>query len=384
MRILVSVNIFFVHFVVQLIDTCANIDQFEMQRIGSESLGYVRKMPQRCNEGSRGRYAAPPPVKFNMPARNEQASHVRGAEATKTVEVPNKHAIVEEPPSSGEAHLSESVTKEVSATKGRVDQISMKVSVLDSAVRATERSVIALREDLSSVSKNAGGQTSERVDALGKQMKTLEQSFCDFSTLNDRKHAHVVEEVACLRNAAIESTKCSTGTVTSETSKEIETLTTKVKEVQQQIEGLEAARSDERSQTTQLLLDWLQDNALPDLKRSIMDRKLCSEIAQGAAQLTYDKLREHVDTEMQQRDATLCAAIHRYSFPLEATVLRATNGHNVSQRVSLRHPVSQIEGTYYMQLLKRGANGAVLCELFPVMDSNGPLVAFVNEPGLQA
>ena len=355
-----------------------------MQRVGSESLGYVRKMPQRCNEGSRGRYAAPPQVKLNMPTRNEQTSPVLSVEAAKIAEVPEKHVIVEEPSTNGDARLSENVAKEVSATKGRVDQISMKLSVLDSALKATERSVIALREDLSSISKNAGGQTAERVDALGKQIKTIEQSFCDFSTLNDRKHANVVEEVACLRSAAIESAECSTSSVAPETSKEIEMLKANVKELKEQISGLEATQSDERREITQSLLDWLQDTALPDLKRSSMDRKVCSEVAQGAAQLTYDKLKEHVDAEMRQRDSAACEVIHRYSYPLEATVLRATNGHDVSQRIFLRHPVRQIEGTSYMQLLQRGINGAVASELFPVMDANGPLVAFVDEPGVQA
>ena len=77
-----------------------------MQRVGSESLGYVRKMPQRCNEGSRGRYAAPPQVKLNMPTRNEQTSPVLSVEAAKIAEVPEKHVIVEEPSTNGDARLS--------------------------------------------------------------------------------------------------------------------------------------------------------------------------------------------------------------------------------------------------------------------------------------
>jgi len=335
-------------------------------------------MPHRCNEGSRGRYAAPVPVKVNTPSRSGPPVPDAEAAAVKGVQASDKPAPAEESPATEEAVLSDVFTKEVAATKSRVDQISMKMSVLDNAMKATERSVFALRDDLSSVSKNAGGHTAERVEALFKQVKTLEQSFCDFSSSSDRKHVEVAEEVSCLRDAARDASTCSPEAGAEDRCAEISMLADEIKDLRQQIAALDSARSEERAHTTQLLLDWLQDTALPDLKRSVLDRNVCSELAQASSQLTYQKLREHMDTEMEQRDGALCQAIHQYSYPLEATVLRESNNHKIHDTVLLRHPISQINENSYMHLVKRGGNGAVRSELFLVMDKNGPCVAFVD------
>ena len=361
-----------------------------MQR-QSVDLGYLRKnIPYRVNEGSRGRYAAPPPPTKSLPVQNTETVPEKNVELAAPVNAapvnaaPVNAAPVNAAPVNSEQSLRMSDTvKELAGATNRIDQISMKVSVLDGAVKAIERSMIALREEQSSIAKTAGGQTSERVDALAKQIKVLEESFTEFSSRLERQNKDTNDEVSRLRSTAIGNTPShmpvDQETVLKSMSEDLEKCKMECKNLmEKKTQAIDMTQAEIHREVSQTVIDWLQDTAIPDLKRNTLERSAQNDIVQNASDMTYERLRECLEAESKKMHSEVYEAIHRYSFPIAATVLRETNGFQATETVTLRHPVHEVDSTSYMQLVRRGANGSVSSELFPVIDAQGPYVAFAD------
>ena len=357
------------------------------------SLGYVRRqMPEKSNEGSRGRYAAAPVTRVAVPP---QETRPRGAPAATP---PTRSAAQpvgpqsEEPSAKTVGSLSgepsaktaaaDSIMEELralgkscddlSSTKARVDQISVKLSVLDNAVKATEKSVAALREEHGSLAKAAGGQTSERVDALMRQLKTLEDSFCDFSSRLERQCKELADGAERQTHAAASSTQLSdldTG---------IAALGVRMRaceDASASQTGVLSAPAPTQEEVTASVVSWLRAEGLPDVKRSLAQADR-TDVIQAASACAYEKLAERMEKEWAGRLACVQDTVHRCSLPVRGTVLRATNGKQPGVAVDLRHPIRTIGDTSFMHLVARGANGAVTTEMFAVEDETGPVVAF--------
>lgn len=71
--------------------------------------------------------------------------------------------------------------------KDRMDGLFLRVTNQDTALKALERSVAALRQDFSSMSQATGAQSGPRVDALERSLGRLEAGFQDFSSRFERR-----------------------------------------------------------------------------------------------------------------------------------------------------------------------------------------------------
>ena len=245
---------------------------------------------------------------------------------------------------------------ELSCTNTRVDQISMKLSVLDNAVKSSEKALAALREEHGSIAKSSGGQTAERVEALGRQLRALEESFCSFSARLDRQCKELAESAARLQ---------------SEGCRKEDALAAKVRACEDLCAALQGKLQVQ--DVADSVVQWLKREAIPDMKRTLAQADR-SDILQAATMAAHESLLTEIKT-------AACApeTIHRCSLPLEAQVLRATHGKHVGDALLLHHPIVTIGETNYMHCVARGSNGAVDVELFPVEDAAGPLVAFVSK-----
>ncbi len=351
-----------------------------MQRNHTEtsSLGYVRRqMPDRSFEGSRGRYAAPP-------TQRAPAAPVPGAKELKAPSLPRGATLHEEAtgaPSAVaavslkaealEALLRETAgqnkqnTQELSSTQNRVDQLSLKLSAIDSALNASEKAVLALREEHNSVVRTSGGQTAERVDALARQVQALEAAFCDYSTQSERKQQDL--QARCERLALEGSAPASAG-------EPLETLTARVAACEELCRST-AARPTDGACSQEELREWVRKEVVPDLKRSVAqaDRsEAVNAVSMGVHEQVWTRLR----ADLPERFSAMREAAVRATVPLRATVVKPTRGKEVGDSIELRHPIQELEGTYYMQRLHVGAGASVTAELFPVADADGPLVVF--------
>ena len=72
------------------------------------------------------------------------------------------------------------------------------------------------------------------------------------------------------------------------------------------------------------------------------------------------------------------ADLLKYSFKMEAVCLVENMGRMPGERVTLSHPITTSEDTTYMQTIKRGADAEISIEPFPVENSSGPLVKFID------
>jgi len=336
------------------------------------SLGYVRRqMPEKSN-----RYAAAPVTRVSMPPQEMRS---RGGAPT-AAPPPRPAALPANAEPSAKTAAAESIMEQLralgkscddlSSTKARVDQISVKLSVLDNAVKATEKSVAALREEHGSIAKAAGGQTSERVDALMRQLKTLEDSFCDFSSRLERQCKELADSAERQSHDAANSTQFS------DLDAGIAALSVRVRACEDAFTSqTETPSAPTQEEITASVVSWLRAEGLPDVKRSLAQADR-TDVIQAASACAYEKLAERMEKEWAGRLACLQDTVHRCSLPLRGTVVRATNGKQPGEAVDLRHPIRVVGETSYMHLVARGANGAVTTEMFAVEDESGPLVAF--------
>lgn len=377
----------FVHLVVSIIWNHSKT----MQRNGAEfgSLGYVRRqMPDRNSEGSRGRYAATPITKASLPPQQEGRGKALAPPPTASAPAPppvaeKQDALKAEAVSQVRAELKvlEKSCEEITSTKSRVDQISMRLSVLDNAVKAQEKGVSALREEYGALSKNVGGQTAEKLEGVVRQVKTLEDSFCEFSARQERSAKQLREEMDVL--AVDQSETDADGSARSR----IEDLDASLAALAAQLRACEdaLAKSKDSAVSQQVTVDavvgWLQSSAIPDLKRNLLaaDR---SDIVQAAATTANEKLEERMQTEIKTQMGGMMEQVLRCSVDFPAIVLRATNGLRTSEPVILRHPITRIGDITYMRRCRRGAEATVVMDLFPVEDAEGPYVCFTDSPQL--
>ena len=305
-----------------------------MARSGVErldhNLGYVRSnMPKRALQGSLGRYAPSPP----NPATARSASG-RSREAEPPPPSGNTEDLLKELGALGKA------CDDISSTQTRLDQFSMQMSLMDSAVKSTQKSVLALREDHNSIAKLSGGQTHERMDALTKQVKTLEDSFCDFSARMERRCAE----------ASDTSQRLAAG---------------------QEAHLVAEAEAPVHLDVEQLLLDPLLNSKLDQLLNSKLD-SLRDEMMRSPSCHESD-IAQAASADSTEQTTRL---IHQCSIDCAAQVVRAVNGKEEGDLLLLRHPILQMGSTSYMHTVKRGENGTVSTELFAVEDCDGPFVIF--------
>lgn len=376
-----------------------------MQRTGAEfgSLGYVRRqMPDRNSEGSRGRYAATPVTQATLPAQDGRAK-AAGGPSVNTTGQPQAAAAAAEKQHDvlkaeavnqvrAELKVLEKSCEEITSTKSRVDQISMRLSVLDNAVKAQEKGVTALREEYGALSKNVGGQTAERLEGVVRQVKTLEDSFCEFSARQERSAKQLREEMDVL--AADQPSESADETAAQQQSK-VDDLDASVAALATQLRACEdalaktthvdasvasLAQTKDAAASQQGVVDsvvaWLQGNALPDLKRALLaaDR---SDIVQAASTVAHEKIEERMQAEMKAQLGGLMEHMMRCSVDLSAVLLRPTNGLQTSDLVMLRHPISRIGDITYMRRCRQKSDGAVIVDMFPVDDAEGPYVCFL-------
>ena len=361
-----------------------------MQRNGAEfgSLGYVRRqMPDRNSEGSRGRYATTPIIRASLPAQD--AGRGKGPTTPATIApapppvTEKQEALKVEAVNQVRAELKvlEKSCEEITSTKSRVDQVSMRLSVLDNAVKAQEKGVSALREEYGALSKNVGGQTAEKLEGVVRQVKTLEDSFCEFSARQERSAKQLREEMDVL--AADQSDADADGN----THSRIEDLDASLAALASQLRACEDAlakskdSSVSQQSTVDAVVEWLQSSAIPDLKRNLLavDR---SDIVQAAATTAYEKLEERMQAEIKMQLGGTLEHVLRCSQDFPAVVLRPTNGLRTSEAVTLRHPITRVGDITYMRRCRRGAEATVIVDMFPVDDSEGPYVCFTDAPQL--
>jgi chromosome segregation ATPase len=296
--------------------------------------------------------------------------------------------------------------EEIASTKSRVDQISMRLSVLDNAVKAQEKGAAALREEYGALSRNVGGQTAERLEGVVRQVKTLEDSFCEFSARLERSAKQLREQMDLL--AADQSGEGAGETAARQKSRaddlgasvaalaaqlrDCEAVLAKTKDVDAKVDSLAAqlraceeklAKSQTSGVSQQSVVDsvvaWLQSHALPDLKRSLLaaDR---SDIVQAASAAAHEKIEERLQAELKAHMSGLMETVMRCSTDIPAVLLRPTNGLQVRDAVTLRHPIAAFGDVTYMKRCRRGQDGAVVIDMFPVEDAEGPYVCFTDEP----
>ena len=283
-----------------------------MQRSAHDigNLGFVRRqLPERSADGPR--HSARPETKTQT--RKDPAATKPAIVESVLLRDPTAKAAIVESVLQDMRALNKPM-EDLSSTNTRVDQISMKLSVLDNAVKSTEKAVTALREEHGSIAKGSGAQTSERVDALGRQLRTLEESFCSFSARLDRQCKDIAETVARLQ---------------SETSRKEDALAIKVRACEDLCGALQGKLQVQDVVDT--VVQWLKREAIPDMKRTLAQADR-SDILQAAAMAAH----ENLTTEMKlQIAAVACSseAIHQYSLPIEAQVLRATQGKHAGETI---------------------------------------------------
>lgn len=269
---------------------------------------------------------------------------------------------------------------DLSSTKARVDQISVKLNILDNAVKGTEKSMAALREEHGSIAKAAGGQTSERVDALMRQLKTLEDSFCDFSSRVERQCKELAEGAERQTHEATYSSQSRWEDLDAG----VAALAARLRACEDAFANTRAAEAcaapapaPSQDEITANVVAWLRAEGIPDVKRSLAQADR-TDVIQAASACAYERLSERMEKEWTGRLAGVQDMVHRCSLPLSGTVVRATHGKQPGDVVDLRHPIRVVAGTSFMHLVSRGANGVVSTEMFAVEDAAGPLVAFHN------
>jgi hypothetical protein len=364
---------------------------------GGGALGYVRqRMPNKANEGSRGRYYMTPPTdlakipercepggKAKAPAMEVAKSRESVGRMNETLNKPGEAAgrPAQETANTANqsvelgmgAEMQEAVAMlrktDTALTEGaermeqRVDQLALKLSVMDNTVKTMEKAIASLREELSSMARSTGGQSSEKTEALGRQLSTLEDSFCEHSARADRERGQMQTALDRLLSSSEDDvSKCEK----IELNARLQAL-----EEGQGVGSMEIIKDE--------LQRWLSSEALPDLKRTLskLDR---SDVTQAAAMAAYEKLDERLEQQMQAQSSSLQEMMQRYAFPLHATVLRPTHGRDALATLQLHHPITRMGDTTYMHSVRPGSNGAVEVELFPVEDAEGPFVAFTPAP----
>lgn len=382
------------------------------------SLGYVRR---QASEGSRGR-AAPassgsgprqagggdhrhdrpdPAARGNnyappMPRGGAQGKGGGGAGAPSvaTAEAPSLAPGAMEAVAEALAELKEAqkASEDTQSLRARVDQISVRLSTLDNAVKSQEKGVASLRCDLSSVAKSQGGQQAERAEALARQVHTLEDSFCEFSSRLDRELQELaagVQAGAGSSAAPAPAEEEAEGTLeqrVDQLDEAVSAMAAKIRACEDAIMTLKPSDTQQSAEKSaqELRADvcawtsaWIKAEIVPELKRSLAAADH-ADIFQAAGMSAYEKVSSRLDNEIAARMAASQQTWHRWSFDMEAVLLRDTNGLCAGQRVLLRHPIQQIADVTYMHRLRRGADAEVVAELFAVEDTRGPIVAFTD------
>ena len=221
-------------------------------------------------------------------------------------------------------------SEEWDALTARTDQMAMRLNGLEITVKAMENAVKALRQEVGSQAKASGGQAWERVEAVSAQVKSLETSFCEFSSRVDResKEARELVERAATKPAT---------------------------------EG----SADE-------IKNWVRETIVPEIHNSVIDSDRL-DVVQAASTNAYDRVMEQIDTS----NAATPEMVRRCSVPFIATVLRNIEDKIPGDTVGpLHHPIVKIKNVAYMHLLSHGPNASIEDNLFPVEDEDGPCVAF--------
>ena len=293
-----------------------------------------------------------------------------------------------------ELRTAQMASEDTQSLRGRVDQISVRLSTLDNAVKSQEKGVASLRSDLSSVSKNQGGQQAERAEGLARQMHTLEDSFCEFSSRVDREIQALALDVESARVGGLQPTcegqdgagngvRGALEQRADQLEEAVCSMASQLRACEDRIfalkstDGAQKASEGASEELRTWVSTWIRAEIVPELKRSLAAADH-ADIFQAASVSAYEKVSTRLDSEIAARMAAAQQTWHRWSFDLEAVLLRDANGLLAGERVLLRHPIQQVADVTYMHRLSRGEDADIVCQLFPVEDALGPVVAFAG------
>ena len=260
----------------------------------------------------------------------------------------------------------------------RIDQMDMRVHLVEDVIKGVERVLTSLRQDIASITRAQGGRLAERVDEVERQTKQFEQSFTDLSARIERQLKEASEQMtrAFARESAAEVKGDSPAEYFSEALRALEERLANYE--QRSVAETSDCSSVLRTELVNWLDHRLETEIVPELRRGIAaaDRK---DIVNDTVMTAMQQLREHMESTVAEHEHITADVIHRCSHRQRAVVLREVNGFKVDDVVFLQHPISRVQDTYYMTRLSSDGDGAIRSEQFLVEDEDGPAVLFQNE-----
>ena len=323
-------------------------------------------MPAGTSEGSRGRHTPAIPVVRTVVLPSKPSASAPAYPATSAPAYPATSAVPTERLPNADAV--NKVLLEIKDTKNRVDQLALRLSLLDNSLKAQEKGVVALRQDYGALSQSVGGQTSEKLDGVAKQVKTLEDSFCEFSARIERGAAQLRDDVDLFaaENLGAVGGAARLDALLQQHDANLASLASQLRACEDVIVKTQRVPSSSE-ESTAAVAAWVQSTVVPDLKRILMEADR-SEVVRVAAAAASEGAQAEIQAQLDR--ALICTV------DLCATVLRPANGAEPGDRVLLRHPIKQVGQKTYMHRYAQGPLGEVLREAFPVDDPDGPYICF--------
>ena len=355
----------------------------------SGSLGFLRRSVPGL-EGSRGRYARrdvrehmrevresrdlrePRDAREAREPREPREARPRGAQSARHDE-PEPRGAQAARPDEREQLIQElrRPDRELEAVVSRVDRLDMKLNTLENSSKNSEQALVALRDDCTALSKACGGRAADRTDAVGQQLKTLEDSFCDYSARTTRAADETHAGLLALKGRVEQLAVCPVPPLEPDALPRLEPLQAEHNTLAAQHAALRSEHEALKSQheALQARLEPLQAGLA---KLDALEARLA----------TLEPLCARVVELEQQASAD---EIQKLAFQLPATVLSERTGLPVDASVQLQHPVTELNGTSYMRMLQRDSGSGLIFRQVPVQDETGQLVRFsgtVAEPAV--
>ena len=91
-----------------------------------------------------------------------------------------------------------------------------------------------------------------------------------------------------------------------------------------------------------------------------------------------EKNKETIANSIETVTQSIVDATLKNNFKLHAICLTENIGKKPGDYIYLNHPITKVGEVTYMKLVQRGSNAEILIDSFPVEDSSGPLVKFID------
>ena len=98
--------------------------------------------------------------------------------------------------------------EDISACRGRLDAVGLRLSGQDNSIKVLERSLSALREEYSKISQTIDGQSLSRLEACERSIARLDSAFQEFSTSMQREVRSTENLIAAQVQAASPPVLC--------------------------------------------------------------------------------------------------------------------------------------------------------------------------------